>query len=91
MVDFLDKGRPGMASTFLVRMKVGPILVDAKGVSRLYDTRSASRDLLLMVLAAHRHPGHHQPGERAHPHRVARPVPVTAMNAPWARELLVPR
>ena len=27
---------PGMASTFLVRMKVGPILVDAKGVSRLY-------------------------------------------------------
>ena len=38
MVDFLDKGRPGMASTFLVRMKLGPILVDAKGVSRLYQT-----------------------------------------------------
>jgi uncharacterized membrane-anchored protein len=36
MVEFLDKGRAGMASTFLVRMKVGPILVDAKGVSRLY-------------------------------------------------------
>jgi uncharacterized membrane-anchored protein len=52
MVDFLDKGRPGMASTFLVRLKVGPILVDAKGVNRLYDTRVRGRDLLLMVVAA---------------------------------------
>jgi uncharacterized membrane-anchored protein len=52
MVDFLDKGRPGMASTFLVRIKVGPILVDAKGVNRLYDTRVRKRDLLWMVLAA---------------------------------------
>ncbi|MBA2607537.1 MAG: hypothetical protein H0U92_01200, partial [Actinobacteria bacterium] len=32
MIDFLDKGRSGMASTFLVRLKIGPILVDAKGV-----------------------------------------------------------
>ena len=39
MVEFLDKGRAGMASTFLVRLKVGPILVDAKGVSRLYQSR----------------------------------------------------
>ena len=52
MVDFLDKGRPGMASTFLVRLKVGPILVDAKGVNRLYDTRVRGRDLLWMVVAA---------------------------------------
>jgi uncharacterized membrane-anchored protein len=52
MVDFLDKGRPGMASTFLVRIKVGPILVDAKGVNRLYDTRVRGRDLMWMVLAA---------------------------------------
>lgn len=52
MVDFLDKGRPGMASTFLVRMKVGPILVDAKGVNRLYDHRVRKRDLLVMVGAA---------------------------------------
>lgn len=36
MIDFLEKGRPGMGSTFLVRLKVGSILVDAKGVSRLY-------------------------------------------------------
>jgi uncharacterized membrane-anchored protein len=52
MVDFLDKGRPGMASTFLVRIKVGPILVDAKGVNRLYDTRVRGRDLTWMILAA---------------------------------------
>jgi uncharacterized membrane-anchored protein len=52
MVDFLDKGRAGMASTFLVRMKVGPILVDAKGVNRLYDSRVRKRDLFLLVIAA---------------------------------------
>ncbi len=52
MVEFLDKGRRGMSSTFLVRMKVGPVLVDAKGVSRLYQSRVRRRDLLLMVLAA---------------------------------------
>ena len=52
MVEFLDKGRGGMASTFLVRMKVGPILVDAKGVSRLYKTRIRKRDLSLLILSA---------------------------------------
>jgi uncharacterized membrane-anchored protein len=52
MVEFLDKGRPGMASTFLVRMKVGDRLVDAKGVSRLYQQSVRTRDLLWMILAA---------------------------------------
>jgi uncharacterized membrane-anchored protein len=52
MVEFLDKGRAGMASTFLVRMKVGPILVDAKGVNRLYDSRVRKRDLFFLVAAA---------------------------------------
>ena len=52
MVEFLDKGRAGMASTFLVRLKVGPILVDAKGVNRLYRARVRRRDLLFLVLAA---------------------------------------
>lgn len=52
MVDFLDKGRAGMASTFLVRMKIGPILVDAKGVNRLYDSRVRKRDLLPLVVSA---------------------------------------
>ncbi len=52
MAEFLDKGRGGMASTFLVRMKVGPVLVDAKGVSRLYKSRLRKRDLLLLVASA---------------------------------------
>lgn len=52
MVEFLDKGREGMASTFLVRLKVGPILVDAKGVSRLYQSRVRTRDLGFLVAAA---------------------------------------
>ena len=52
MVEFLDKGRAGMASTFLVRMKVGMMLVDAKGVSRLYRSTVRTRDLFLLVLAA---------------------------------------
>jgi uncharacterized membrane-anchored protein len=47
--EFLDKGRPGMSSTFLVRLRVGEILVDAKGVARLYPSRARVRDLLLLV------------------------------------------
>ena len=41
MVEFLDKGRAGMASTFLTRLRLGPLLVDAKGVNRLYETAPA--------------------------------------------------
>jgi uncharacterized membrane-anchored protein len=52
MVEFFDKGRAGMASTFLVRLKVGPILVDAKGVSRLYQSRVRRGDVVLLVGAA---------------------------------------
>lgn len=52
MADFLDKGRAGMASTFLVRLKVGPMLVDAKGVNRLYRHGVRKRDLALLVIAA---------------------------------------
>lgn len=36
MIDFLEKGRKGMASTLLVRTKIGTKLIDAKGVSQLY-------------------------------------------------------
>jgi uncharacterized membrane-anchored protein len=50
--EFLDKGRNGMASTFLVRLRVGEILVDAKGVSRMYKGRIRGRDALLLVGAA---------------------------------------
>jgi uncharacterized membrane-anchored protein len=52
MVEFLDKGRAGMASTFLTRLRLGPLLVDAKGVNRLYDSRVRRRDLALLVSAA---------------------------------------
>jgi uncharacterized membrane-anchored protein len=50
--EFLDKGRMGMSSTFLVRLRVGEILVDAKGVSRLYRVRIRARDTLLLVGSA---------------------------------------
>jgi uncharacterized membrane-anchored protein len=50
--EFLDKGRAGMASTFLVRLRVGEILVDAKGVSRMYRGRVRGRDAALLVVAA---------------------------------------
>jgi uncharacterized membrane-anchored protein len=52
MVDFLDKGRAGMASTFLVRLKVGTKLVDAKGVNRLYRVGVRRADLMVLVAAA---------------------------------------
>ncbi|NHA67789.1 putative cytokinetic ring protein SteA [Phycicoccus flavus] len=50
LVEFLDKGRSGMASTFLTRLRVGGKLVDAKGVSRLYRTRISSFSILLMLV-----------------------------------------
>nr|WP_239100148.1 putative cytokinetic ring protein SteA [Phycicoccus sp. CSK15P-2] len=49
LVEFLDKGRSGMASTFLTRLRVGGKLVDAKGVSRLYRTRISSFSIVLML------------------------------------------
>src|SRR4029079_7188685 len=52
MVEFLDKGRRGMASTFLTRLRLGPALVDAKGVSRLYEGRIRRRDMLFLVASA---------------------------------------
>ena len=51
LVEFLDKGRAGMASTFLTRLRVGGKLVDAKGVSRLYRHRISSWSLVLLVLS----------------------------------------
>jgi uncharacterized membrane-anchored protein len=52
LIEFLDKDRKGMASTFLVRLRVGSILVDAKGVSQLYRQRVRGWHLLLIVLVA---------------------------------------
>ena len=50
LVEFLDKGRDGQASTFLTRLRVGGKLVDAKGVSRLYRARIPGRLLVTMLL-----------------------------------------
>jgi uncharacterized membrane-anchored protein len=52
LVDFLERSRDGMSSTFLTRLRVGELLVDAKGVSRLYNPGVTSRQLGLFFVAA---------------------------------------
>ncbi|KXZ39653.1 Uncharacterized membrane-anchored protein [Alkalithermobacter thermoalcaliphilus JW-YL-7 = DSM 7308] len=52
MIDFLEKGRKGMASTFLVRLKIGSKLIDAKGVSLLYKSRLKVKYIWGLVVAA---------------------------------------
>jgi uncharacterized membrane-anchored protein len=51
LVEFLDRNRKGMSSTFLTRLRVGEILVDAKGVSRLYQPRPGLTPLLVVIAA----------------------------------------
>ena len=51
LVEFLDKGRAGMSSTVLTRLRVGSKLIDAKGVSRLQRPRIRTFQLVLLVLA----------------------------------------
>src|SRR5699024_4798999 len=51
LIEFLDKGRKGMASTFLTRLRVGSKLLDAKGVSLLYRQRISTAQLMLLALA----------------------------------------
>ncbi len=52
LVEFLDKGRSGMASAVLTRIRVGDKIVDAKGVSRLYQSRISTKSLILLAVAA---------------------------------------
>lgn len=52
VIDFLEKGRKGMASTFLVRLKIGSILMDARGVNQLYKQKVKLKYLLAIVSAA---------------------------------------
>ena len=52
LVEFLDKNRQGMSSTFLTRLRVGEILVDAKGVSRLYRPSAGRAPIVFVTLAA---------------------------------------
>jgi uncharacterized membrane-anchored protein len=49
--EFLDRQRAGLASTFLTRLRVGPKLVDAKGVPQLYAGRVRLWHLALVLLA----------------------------------------
>jgi uncharacterized membrane-anchored protein len=51
LIEFLERDREGMASTFVTRLKVGEILVDAKGVSRLVSRRVGVWPLVLLALA----------------------------------------
>jgi uncharacterized membrane-anchored protein len=52
LVEFLERSRAGMSSTFVTRLKVGEILIDAKGVSRLVSRRAGLWPLALFALAA---------------------------------------
>ncbi|MBV9092718.1 MAG: hypothetical protein JO132_02400 [Streptosporangiaceae bacterium] len=50
--EFLDKGRPGMSSTFITHLRVAGKLVNARGVHQLYQSRISGWSLLALVLAA---------------------------------------
>jgi len=51
LVEFLDKGRAGMASSFLTRLRVQHKMVDAKGLSRIYRSQIKTWHLVLLVLS----------------------------------------
>ncbi len=50
--DFLEKGRAGMGSSLLVRLRLSHRLVDARGVSLLYSARPGATDLWRLLAAA---------------------------------------
>ncbi len=52
IIDFLEKGRKGMASTMLIRLKVGVKLVDAKGVSKLYTNKLKLTYCIPIIISA---------------------------------------
>jgi uncharacterized membrane-anchored protein len=52
LVEFLGKNRAGMSSTFLTRLRIGETLVDAKGVSRLYNPGVRGWQLMLFLVAS---------------------------------------
>jgi len=49
LIEFLDRKRGGMSSTFLTRLRIGEKLVDAKGVSRLYNPASSFGPLVVFL------------------------------------------
>jgi uncharacterized membrane-anchored protein len=52
LIEFLERNRAGMSSTFVTRLKVGEILIDAKGVSRLASRQVGIWPLVFFALAA---------------------------------------
>jgi uncharacterized membrane-anchored protein len=50
LTEFLERNRAGMSSTFITRLKVGEILIDAKGVSRLASRKVEVWPLVLVAL-----------------------------------------
>ena len=52
LTEFLDKNRAGMSSTFLTRLRIGETLVDAKGVSRLYNPGVRGRQMGIFLAAS---------------------------------------
>ena len=52
LIEFLERNRAGMSSTFLTRLKVGEKLVDARGVSRLFRPRVGLGMVLTFTLAS---------------------------------------
>jgi uncharacterized membrane-anchored protein len=52
LIEFLERNRLGMSSTFLTRLKLGEVLVDARGVSRLFRQRVGVAPLVAFVIAA---------------------------------------
>jgi uncharacterized membrane-anchored protein len=72
--EFLDRQRPGLASTYLTRLAVGHRLVDARALPTLYAGRVRPRHLLAVVLA----------GLLA----VAAAVAVTPVGQQWGNDLL---
>jgi len=51
LIEFLERNRSGMSSTFLTRLRVGEILIDAKGVSRLVSRQVGIWPLVAFALA----------------------------------------
>ena len=51
LIEFLEKDRDGMSSTFLTRLRIGEILIDAKGVGRLYNPGVGTGPLALFMFA----------------------------------------
>lgn len=52
LTEFLDRGRAGMASAFITRLRLGAKLVDARSMQRIYRSRISAAAVLLLVIAA---------------------------------------